>query len=256
MKKLLYFFLLLVLSFHTKAQVQRINTHNSIGWYSVFSTVHINKKISIHGEYHFRRNNFITQWQQSLWRTGLNYHITPQVVARAGYAFAQTYAYGNLALNTFGKKFKEHRIYEMIQLQEKQKRVELIHRFMFEQRFVGSYSNASLNKEDAFRILYRLRYMLRIQIPLKGSEIKDRTPYFGFFNEIFIGFGKNVNANVFDQNRISFLLGYKYNKNVKIELGYLNQILQFGRLVNKQNVFQYNQGFALNCIVNTNLLQQ
>jgi hypothetical protein len=28
-----------------------------------------------------------------------------------------------------------------------------------------------------------------------------------------MGFGKNVNENVFDQNRLAILLGYRFNKN-------------------------------------------
>ena len=90
--------------------------------------------------------------------------------------------------------------------------------------------------------------MIRLQAPLKGREIKDKTPYAALYNEIMIGFGKNVNANIFDQNRIGLLLGYRFSKTLRIEAGYLNQTLQFGRLINGRNIFQSNSGF----IVNTN----
>jgi hypothetical protein len=66
------------------------------------------------------------------------------------------------------------------------------------------------------------------------------------YDEIFIGFGKNVNANIFDQNRIGVLFGYRFNKNIRIEAGYISQILQFGRLINGQNLFQNNSGIILN----------
>jgi hypothetical protein len=90
--------------------------------------------------------------------------------------------------------------------------------------------------------------MIRLQAPLKGREIKDKTPYAALYNEIMIGFGKNVAANIFDQNRIGLLLGYRFNKTLRIEAGYLNQTLQFGRLINSRNIFQSNSGL----IVNTN----
>jgi hypothetical protein len=70
------------------------------------------------------------------------------------------------------------------------------------------------------------------------------------YNEVFIGFGKNVNANVFDQNRLGLLLGYQWNKKYKIEAGYLNQTLQFGRQINNQSVFQFNQGIIVNVYLN------
>jgi hypothetical protein len=90
--------------------------------------------------------------------------------------------------------------------------------------------------------------MIRLQAPLKGREIKDKTAYAAVYNEIMIGFGKNVAANIFDQNRIGLLLGYRFSKSLRIEAGYLNQTLQFGRLINGRNIFQSNSGL----IVNTN----
>jgi hypothetical protein len=64
----------------------------------------------------------------------------------------------------------------------------------------------------------------------------------------FCCFGQNVNANVFDQNRIGVLLGYRFNKHIRLEAGYLNQIVQFGRQINGQAVFQNNNGVIVNAI--------
>ncbi|MFN5943148.1 MAG: hypothetical protein ACK44S_08175 [Bacteroidota bacterium] len=38
-------------------------------------------------------------------------------------------------------------------------------------------------------------------------------------------------------------MGYKVNKHTQIEMGYLNQQLQFNRTINNWNVFQDNSGF-------------
>ena len=62
-----------------------------------------------------------------------------------------------------------------------------------------------------------------------------------------------MNANVFDQNRIGILIGYRFNKNVRIEAGYLNQTLQLGRLVNGKNVFQNNNGIIINTNFNIDM---
>ncbi len=195
----------------------------------------------------------ITNWQQGLLRFGLNYTLNPRVLVRIGYAWAETFPYGEYPLNGLGREFTEHRIYEMIQLTHKEGSLDFSHRFMLEQRFVGKYSSAAETNEDEFPLLHRMRYMTRLQVPFKGKEIKDRTPYIAVYDEIFIGFGKNVNANVFDQNRIGALLGYRYNKNVRIEAGYLNQIVQFGRQINGKNVFQYNNGLIINANLNLDL---
>lgn len=71
---------------------------------------------------------------------------------------------------------------------------------MLEQGWIGRYSNASLEKEDQFVFSSRFRYMFRLQIPLKGNTIGDNIPYAAVYDELLIGFGKNVNENVFDQN--------------------------------------------------------
>ena len=69
MKAILVFVILI--PFIAGAQ-SRISDHNSIGWYGVFITPKISEKTSGHLEYQWRRDNMITDWQQSLFRAGIN----------------------------------------------------------------------------------------------------------------------------------------------------------------------------------------
>ncbi len=235
------------------AQNNRISDKNSIGWYNYFGTFKLNNKFGIHTEYQWRRENFVTDGQQSLLRVGVNYNLNPRVQFRIGYAWIETFNYGDIPLNSLGRDFTEHRLFQMMQLSHKEGIVDFSHRFMLEQRFVGRYSSAAVTKEDEFPLLNRMRYMFRAQIPLKGKEIKNKTPYVAAYDEIFIGFGKNVNANVFDQNRLGLLLGYRFSNTVRIEGGYFNQIVQLGRQVGGLNVFQYNSGVIVNMNFNFDL---
>jgi len=239
-----------------KGQNNRINTQENIGWYNYFGTFKLSEKFGLHTEYQWRRDNFITNWQQGLLRGGVNYQLNPRVLFRLGYAWIETYPYGEIPLNGLGRDFTEHRIFQMVQLSHKEDIVDFSHRFMLEQRFVGKYSSANVEKEDEFPLLHRMRYMVRLQVPLKGKEIKDKAPYLALYDEIFIGFGENVNANVFDQNRIGVLLGYRFNKKLRIEGGYLNQTIQFGRQINGQNVFQNNNGLIINANFNIDLTEK
>ena len=70
------------------------------------------------------------------------------------------------------------------------------------------------------------------------------------YDEIFIGFGKNVNENVFDQNRLGVLLGYRFSSKLRIEGGFLSQIVQLPREINNRNVFQYNNGLIVHTVFN------
>lgn len=250
-KKIVILFWVVIGGIHTiYAQNTRLNDENSIGWYNYFGNFRLSNKWGIASEYQWRRSSFISEPQQGLIRLGINYQIQPKIQLRVGYALIETAPYGEIPINGLGKDFTEHRAFQMATINDNVGRIELSHRFMLEQRWVGRYSNAALSVEDEFPLLNRLRYMFRMQVPLKGKIIADKTPYLAVYDEILIGFGKNVNENIFDQNRIGLLLGYRFNKNLRLEAGYLNQILQLGREVNARNVFQRNNGIILNTVFN------
>ena len=249
MNKTVFTILLMIVGSITFAQNTRIQDANKIGWINYFGTFKIAEKYSIHSEYQWRRDNYVTDKQQGLFRVGLNYQANPKLQLRVGYAWIETYPYGDFAINAQNKDFTEHRTYQMATITDKFSIFDLSHRFMLEQRFVGRYTNPALTVEDDYVFLNRLRYMIRAQIPLRGTTIKDKTPYLAAYNELFIGFGKNVNENVFDQNRIGVLLGYRHTANFRIEGGYLNQTLQLGREIDQRNVFQNNNGFIINTII-------
>lgn len=242
------FLLLFLLYFSTTSDAQnnRVTTQQNIAWQNVFGTIQLTKNWGIHAEYQWRRENWFRNWQQSLVRVGINYQIQPNMLGRIGYGWIETYAYGDIPINGMGRDFTEHRSFQMIQLSDKMGCIDFTHRYMLEQRWVGRYSSNLQEKEDEFPLLHRMRYSMRVQVPLRGNEIKDKTPYFALFDEIFIGFGKNVNANIFDQNRLAALVGYRWNKKFRLEAGVLSQILQLGRQIDGKNVFQNNVGPILN----------
>jgi len=250
MKKFTLIILSGLFSISSLAQNARITDRNTIGWFAYNGTIRLNEKWSLHTELQLRRDQLISDPQQNLYRAGINYLINNKVSLRAGYALAETFNYGDIPLNNLGKQFTEHRIFQMATLNDKSGIFEFSHRFMLEQRWIGRYTNATLTKEDDFVFWNRMRYMFRTNIPLKGRTITNQTPYLAFYDEILIGFGKNVNENIFDQNRLGILLGYRISPKARIEGGYFNQIVQLSREVNGRNVFQDNKGFLLSTIFN------
>lgn len=228
------------------AQNTRLTDYNTIGWFNNFTTLKFHPRWSGHLEYQWRRANLINQEQQGLLRVGINYEATPRLQLRAGYAWAETYPYGDIPLQAAGRTFTEHRTYQMATLTDQVGRVGISHRLMLEQRWIGQFRNPQAEKEDLFRYLNRARYMLRMQVPLNQKTMADKTWYAAAYDEVFIGFGKNVTENVFDQNRLSLLLGYRFSKTFRVEGGYLQQIVQLGREVDGRNVFQNNRGLILN----------
>lgn len=250
MKRIIFISLISLFTITSNAQNTRISDRNTIGWMAYTGTIKLNEKWGLHTELQFRRDHLITDPQQNLFRTGINYTLDNKLSLRAGYALAETFNYGGIPLNNLSKQFTEHRIYQMATLSDKSGIFEISHRFTLEQRWIGRYTSASLTKEDDFVFLNRMRYMFRANIPLKGKTITDKTPYLSVYDEILIGFGKNVNENVFDQNRLAVLLGYRFSPKVRLEGGFLNQTLQFSRELNGNNIFQYNSGLILNSVFN------
>jgi hypothetical protein len=247
------FIIIILLTFvwaPTYAQNTRITDPNSIGWYAFSANIKLKKAWTLHSEFQWRRDKLVSEPMQNLFRTGIGYTINPQLSVRAGYALAETYNYGDIPLNNLGKQFTEHRSWQMVNLNDKIKSFEISHRFMLEQRWIGRYSSAQVQKEDQFIFSNRFRYMFRVQMPLKGNTMADNTPYLAVYDELLIGFGKNVNENVFDQNRFAAFLGYRFNSKTRIEGGYLNQIAQLSREVEGRNVYQNNKGILISTILN------
>lgn len=237
---------MLACAFFSNAQ-NRITDKNNIGWLNANVILNFSDRWGLQTEYHWRRDDYGENWQQGLLRVGVNYKLTPETLLRVGYGWAETYPYGSIPINGFGKDFTEHRIYEMVQFSNKISSLSISHRFMLEQRWVGRYTSANLESEDDYVYTNRLRYMARFQLPIYKKL------YAAVYDELFIGFGQDVGENVFDQNRFGALVGYAITKNLRLEGGYLNQIVQLGREVNNKNVFQRNNGFILSALVNFDL---
>ncbi len=124
---------------------------------------------------------------------------------------------------------------------------------MLEQRWVGRYLNADSPRPDQTVFSNRIRYMFRAQMPLGKPTMGDRTVYAAAYDELFVGLGRNVAENVFDQNRLGLLMGYRFNKALRVEGGFFQQILQLPREIQNRNVFQINQGIIVNTVLNLDL---
>jgi len=247
--KLGLFLSFLFLSSTTHSTAQRLSDNNTIGWFCSLNTIQVSKKFSLWVEYQWRREHVITDWQQSLFRTGIQYGFKNGVSALVGYGYIITYPYGDFPAGPY--TIPEHRIFEQLVWNDAIGRVGLNHRIRLEQRYVGKIDQqASDYKVSDWTYLNRARYQLRATIPLNNKKLEDKTFFAAAYDELFIGFGKNVNQNIFDQNRIGLLLGYQFNKTFRIEAGFLNQTVQQGGEINNREVYQYNNGLIVNVYTN------
>ncbi len=178
-------------------------------------------KLSVQVEFSLRRNEFLKNPQQFLFRTGLVRELGNGFSTAGGYCFALTYPYGAFASKS---DFPENRFWEQIQLRKKVKKLESVSRVRLEQRFVYSpiLLNASYQSGPAVYST-RIRIMERLSYPFFGNSIKDNSIYATVFDEIMYGFGSQIGRNHYDQNRTFVGVGYVMPKFGRIEVGYLHQ---------------------------------
>ena len=240
----------------TYSQEKRLSDENFIGWLVYNGTFKFHQKFSAHTEYQFRRVDGLENGQQHLLRAGVNYIYKPSVIAHAGYGYILTFPYGDYPTVLVGTLTPEHRIYEQVVLKNPVGRCEIIHRYRLEQRWIGKITSQSKPDVESWIYLNRLRYSLRLNMPLVKKLNEKNSLYAVAADEIFIGFGKNLGSNIFDQNRIGAFLGYKFNNNLKVETGFLSQIVQQGGRVNNSPVIQYNSGFQVAAFLDAGLLKK
>ena len=203
---------------------QKIISPQTHGWAMYVGTHKLTDKFSLMTEYQWRRADGFKSWQQSLLRFGLEYNVNPNVSVMAGYAWVKSFPYGEQPIL---HEFDENRIFEQVNLKSKIGNVEVQHRYRLEQRFMEQYANDASNNiiqaDPVFR--NRLRYRAMAIIPLSRKELTDQTLFMNVNDEVFLGFGSGIGKNIMDQNRFIAALGWRFDKNFNVQVGYLNQFV-------------------------------
>ncbi len=177
-------------------------------WMIYFGDYQIDSRWNLHHEIQYRNYNGVGDLEQLLIRTGLGYDLSPgndNLLLGYGYILSEPYS------DDDGGKFQvqEHRIFQQFITVQRYSRLQLQHRYRFEQRWV---------EED---FLLRFRYFLSLHIPLIKAE---SYPYASVYNEVFL----QPEEIVFDRNRLYVGAGYKWSSKVRAELGYMNQFFTDG----------------------------
>ena len=183
------------------------------GWMMYYGNLSLNQSdFKLHYEYQHRNHELLSDLNQALFRTALQYNLKNQLQFSAGYGFIQTEK-----MDVPDMPFREHRLYQEASTQQNILSAVLKHRFRYEQRFMEHQDMKT-----------RFRYSVGTDIPiLKKGEVGTQL-YATFYNEIFINGGNySLHKNgLFDRNRLYFAAGFKPAKNVAIQAGWMNQMLE------------------------------
>ena len=178
-------------------------------WLIYIGNKKLNSKWNIHNEVQYRNYDAIGDMEQLLLRTGLGYNLSENnhnLLLGYGYILSENYT-----TNSQNKTaVNEHRIFQQFTSKQQLGTLSFTHRYRFEQRFV----------EADFKM--RLRYFLAAKLPLAKLNNGGSKLYLSAYNEVFL----NTESAVFDRNRVYAGLGYKFNKSIRFEAGYMNQLFE------------------------------
>ncbi|MFK8058692.1 MAG: DUF2490 domain-containing protein [Polaribacter sp.] len=211
MKKYSFIIIAFFVSLKSFSQVDE----NQIGaWYMYFYNHQFkDSQWGIQGDFQYRDWQFLGDQEQLLLRSGLTYKPKD-----SGIMF--TLGMANITSGQFGDSndtSNENRIYQEALIPQKLGgRFLLTHRFRYEQRFVANQD---------FRTRYR--YNLFINVPFNNTDLRPKTIYGAFYNELFINgersIGNNNSVELFDRNRTYLGLGYVLNSKIRFQMGWMKQ---------------------------------
>ena len=211
--------------------------HNAHGWYSYAGDHPIrNTKWGLHLEGQYRRHDVIQKWQQLMLRPAVNYQLSSSLTLTAGYGFIRTHTYGDFTSPSAA--FPEHRLWEQAWWRYKGRGLNWGTRVRFENRFIGSPSGANYRYEN------RLRLFQQTTKPLTSKS------YLTASNELKFYVKPYVSSSTFDQNRAYGAVGLNLSPSLRMEVGYLNQLL----LRRSGSVIESNHTLILTLFSNARIL--
>jgi hypothetical protein len=200
-------------------------------WLIYFGNQKINSKFNWHNEVQYRNYNFIGDENQLLFRTGIGYNLSENNNnLLLGYGFIETKTYTASGLKSDKVVKNEHRIYQQFITKQNFNNFYIQHRYRIEERFFT----------NDFKM--RFRYFLGMNKPITKKTMGKNAIYLSAYNEIFL----NDEKPTFDRNRLYGAIGYCINKNIKIETGFMVQMLENSRTSQFQIVIFNNTPFHKN----------
>jgi len=196
MKKLA--FLLCFLLCISKIQSQN-SAENKLGtWFMYNGTHKISENLKLKTAAHFRYYELTTEYQQEIYRVGLNYTFNKTINVTGGGVYSIT----DTSYKTNAPNLYEYRFYQDVNIKDHWSKIEVKHRIRLAQRFKRQNFNNTIK--------HRIRYGLFLNYPIS----KNWETY--AFSEVFIKFA----TKPYSQNRTGAGMIKKITKAVKVKLGY------------------------------------
>lgn len=208
---------MLIITGNIHAQSKHTETYDAV-WLGYFNQTRFSNKWGSWTDLHLRtKEDFFTNFYQSILRFGLTYYLNDATKLTAGYAYVSTYPGDNHPHVTQ----PEHRPWQQIQWHTKYPKIRMMQWIRLEEKFRRRILNPS-ELASGYNFNYKIRYNFFLQAPLDKKGIQPHKFSFVVNDEVHINFGKQVVYNYFDQNRFFIGFAYHTNKTDQLQFGYMN----------------------------------
>lgn len=187
-----------IVFFSFKIQAQKYAENQLGNWYMYNGSHKLSENVKLKTSAHFRYFELASEYQQEIYRMGLNYSLNKKVNFTGGAVYSIT----DTSYKTDLPDLYEYRFYQDINVKDNWNKIQVNHRVRLAQRFKRQ------NLKD--EVKHRIRYGLFLKYPLSQKWETYA------FSELFIKFA----TKAFSQNRTGagFIKGI--NENLKFKLGY------------------------------------
>ena len=197
---LLLLLLLFCVSIETEAQED-----TGVGsWYAYHGYFDLSPKFELFGETQLRTANIITDLENFVLRSFINYNLYNNVQFGISQEYHDTKSYSDQSNNNVDTQ--EYRIALQAILHQKIKRISISHRYRYEFRFLDQSGNQ------------RIRYHLQFSMPLAKKDAPKKLWSATLANEILINTKPEVNIS---ENRLYGMIGYQFTKTTNLQFGYM-----------------------------------
>lgn len=205
----------------TLAQVKQSETVHQT-WFGYFNQTRFSNKWGVWTDMHLRtKEDFVSDFSQSILRLGLTYYLNDDTKLTAGYAYVSHYP----AENHKNVTMPEHRAWQQLQWHSRYPKLRMMQWLRLEERFRRKILNHD-TLAAGYNFNYRARYNFFLMFPLNKKRFQSQTLSLVLNEEVHINFGKQVVYNYFDQNRVFLGLAYHVNRHDNLQFGYMNVFQQ------------------------------
>ena len=224
---------------------QEIKKVHSSSWNSFIPKLTLSEHWYLKSEFHFRRTNFVSDWEQLLLRPSIHYKTNDTYDYSLGYSYFRNYAFADF---TIPVDANEHNIWQQIALSHTSKKMKFNHRFRLEERFIDKIIQSPGGLYEIRGSTYNNRF--RYRLTLNRPVIKVREAKFislKIFDELWINLDQGIQPKSLNQNWFYAGLDFPLDRHLTFGMGYHHIGLKGGSTTFITNhILQTTVSYAIN----------